>query len=252
MKAIEAGNYAQAAMAMQHTAEATTQIGAAVRGFLLALAEQFDEADRIVTAANLPAIAVIVRGERQRLARWRDPADSGRLSTSQPTMTTPLYAAMGAALALRDVALADRTKADLATHGRPVAGTLTTAGGDRRPFKDLVDADDAIGRMLETYCGDGLLYFPFEDLRRIEFQPKTNFMDFLMPKVKLTTRQGQAMAYVPKLYAGSASDPDDFMRTGRMTNFDYVGTARRARGQRDLFFDSTMMGIQNVAAIDFA
>jgi protein involved in temperature-dependent protein secretion len=122
-----------------------------------------------------------------------------------------------------------------------------------RWFRDIVDGDDAIGQMLETYCGDGLLYFPFAALRRVEFLPKTNFMDVLMPKVRITDAQGgTAMAFVPLLYAGSSTDPEPTTRTGRMTMFDYVGEGRRARGQRDLFLDGGVaMGLQHIAALDF-
>lgn len=249
---IASGDYARAYEALQRTAEAGTVIGVASGAFLLALAERFDEAERLLATQNLPSIGVIVRGERERCARWRDPRAAGSLAAAIPLPFVGLYAGMAVALCSRDLSLVDRIKQDMTQHIRPVAGKLHLANGQVRPFRDLVDADDSIGQMLETFCGEGLLYFPFAALRRVDFLPRTNFMDVLMPKVKITdTNGGTAMAFVPMLYAGSAISSEDLERTGRETAFDYVGPARRARGQRDFVLDGgTMIGIQNVAAIE--
>lgn len=164
-----------------------------------------------------------------------------------------MYAGMAVALLQRDDALITRIKSDM-EQIKPVSGRLLV-NGKARPFRDLVDADDAIGQMLETYCGGGLLYFSFATLRTIELLPKTNFMDVLLPKVQITDKQNvTSMAYVPLLYAGSSTHADETIRTGRMTMFDYVGAARgrRPRGQRDFFADGTaMIGLQSVQAIEF-
>lgn len=247
--AIQAGNYLQAYEALQRTPDARGQVGVAVGGFLLALAERFDDADRLLATQNVPAIALIARGERERLARWRDPQAAGALAASVPLPFVGMYAGMAVALLQRDEALVARIKADM-QQIRPVPGRIYV-NGQPRPFTNLVDGDDAIGQMLETYCGPGLLYFPFATLRRVDFLPKTNFMDHYMPKVQITDTQGNtALAFVPLLYAGSSMDPDDTIRNGRMTMFDYVGEGRRARGQRDFFADGTMIGLQNVTAIE--
>src|SRR4029077_1639951 len=131
---------------------------------------------------------------------------------------------------------------------QPIGGTLTFADGKSRAFRDVRDCDDAIGGMLEAYCGPGLLYFPFAELQRVVMLPKTNFMDFIMPKAQVTDRRGNtANAYVPLLYANSALHADVFTRNGRMTNFSYLGKARRGLGQRDFMFDGAMIGLQSVA-----
>ena len=248
--AIEAGNYFAAYQALQRTPDAQGQVGVAVGGFLLALAERFDDADRLLATQNVPAIALIARGERERLARWRNPQFAGSLAASVPLPFVGMYAGMAVALLQNDQALAARVKTDM-KQIRPVPGRIHV-NGQPRPFTNLVDADDAIGQMLETYCGQGLLYFPFATLRRVDFLPKTNFMDHYMPKVQLTdTNGGTALAYCPLLYAGSSTHPDQEIRNGRMTMFDYVGEARRPRGQRDFFADQVMIGLQNVTAIEF-
>ncbi len=251
--AIEAGDYYKAYEALQRTPDARGQVGVAVGGFLLALAERFDEADRLLATQDVPAVALIARGERERIARWRDPRAAGALSVSVPLPHIGMYAGMAVALIQRDEPLLERIKNDMKSIG-PVPGRITV-NGNARPFNELVDADDAIGQMLETYCGNGLFYFPFAALRRVDFLPKTNFMDMLMPKVQITDLQGQtALAYVPLLYAGSSTHDDATVRNGRTTMFDYVGNARarRPRGQRDFFVDGgIMIGLQGVQAIEF-
>lgn len=253
MRAIQEGDYAAAYEALQRTPEAHTMVGVASGAFLLALIERFDEAERLLARGDLPSISVIVRGERDRVMRQRDPRAAASLPAAIPMPFLGVYAGMATALLHRDEALAERLKQEIATQVRPLSGQIHLARGGVRPFQDLADSDDAIGQMLETYCGAGLLYFPFAALRRVEFLPKTNFMDVLMPKVRITDQQGQlAMAFVPMLYAGSALG-DPHTRNGRMTMFEYVGRARHGRGQRDFVVDGgTLVGIENVTAIELA
>jgi protein involved in temperature-dependent protein secretion len=248
--AIEAGDYARAFDELQYTGEARTKVGIASGAFLLAMVERFDEAEALLQGAQLPSIELMVRGERQRAARWRDPKECG-FSAATPIEAAPLYAAMAAALAGRDEGLADRTKQELAARSRPIGGRLTLANGEVRTFANITDTDDAIGQMLETYCGNGLLYFPFEGLRRIEVLPKTNFMDHLVPKVKLTGAQGSGTVLVPLLYANSTTSSVTELRNGLGTFFDYVGQARRGRGHRDFMVDNALVGLGNIASIEF-
>jgi protein involved in temperature-dependent protein secretion len=73
-----------------------------------------------------------------------------------------------------------------------------------------------------------------------------------MRKVDVTDAHGTVLIYVPLLYACSATDEQPEVRTGRTTMFSYLGSARRGRGQRDFFVDGAMVGLQSIAAIDFA
>jgi protein involved in temperature-dependent protein secretion len=252
MAAFKVGAYSRAYDALTKTPEWSTEVGVACGAFLLALAERFDEANGLLSKVQLPGIAAIVNGERQRLARWRDLRAAASLSVASESPEAPYRAALAQALVSRDAALAARALGDLAKVERRVAGTLTFVDGKTRAFDDIADCDAAIGRMLETYVNDGLMYFPFASLSRIEMLPKTNFMDLVMPKAKLTGSNGVAMVYVPLLYAGSSTAEDESIRTGRMTTFDHVGEARRCHGQRDLWVDRSMIGLQGIAAITFA
>jgi protein involved in temperature-dependent protein secretion len=251
MAAIRAGDYAAAHEALHQVADVDPAIRAGIGAFLLALTERFDEADQVLRDADLPALQVIVRGERQRLARWRDPAANGSLTATTEIAAIPLHVAVACAFVHDNEDLASQAKLRLAA-GDPVAGQLTLQSGETRRFKDITDSDDAIGRMLETYCGDGLLYFPFHSLRRIEVLPKTSFMDHLMSRVQITDDQGTALAYVPLLYAGSSTSPSPELRSGRGTVFQYLGEARRGHGQRDLMIDGGgLVGWHVISAIDF-
>jgi protein involved in temperature-dependent protein secretion len=253
MRAIQAGEYGAAYEALQRSGEAGTTVGVATGALLLALIERFDEAERLLAAEQLPSIAVIVRGERERVSRQRDARAAAQVPASHQVPFVGLYAAMATALLQRAVAAAQQLKQQIAEQVRPIPGQIHLARGGARPFQDIADADDAIGQMLETYCGQGLLYFPFAALRRVDFLPKTNFMDVLMPRVQIVDARGQAaMAFVPMLYAGSALG-DPHTRNGRMTMFEYVGRARYGRGQRDFVIDGgTLIAIENVAAIELS
>jgi protein involved in temperature-dependent protein secretion len=249
--ALDTGNYAQAYEAFQSHPQAKTPVGAAISAFLLAIIERWDEAEQLLASANLPALQVIVTGERQRTARWRDPDSHGSLRATVETTLVALHCAVAAAFLHGNDDLASKAKAELTVRAQPVAGKLTFVGGEIRAFHDLTDADDSIGQMLETYCGDGLLYFPFSSVRRIEVLPRKNFMDHLMPKVKITDEGGVAQAYVPLLYACSATADDEYVRSSQSTRFSYLGPARRGHGQRELVLDgSTFVGFESIAAIE--
>src|SRR5262249_54490766 len=82
LAAIRAGDYAAAHQALLQVADVDPTIRAGIGAFLLALTERFDEAEQVLRAADLPALQVIVRGERQRVTRWRDPAANGSLTAT--------------------------------------------------------------------------------------------------------------------------------------------------------------------------
>jgi protein involved in temperature-dependent protein secretion len=251
MAAMQAGDYAAAYEALQRTPEAATINGAAMTAILLALVERFDDADRHAQLAKLKAIDIIVAGERQRTARWRDPSSDGGLTTASAIAAGQHYAALATAFVHGDAELADHERAMLATVGQPAAGTLTFVDGTTRAFNDIADADDAIGRMLEAYGDGGLVYFPFEGVRRIVVRAPEHIFDHLMPRVEITDAHGTLSVYVPLLYACSATAEAPEVRTGRTTMFSYLGDARRGSGQRDFQVDGALIGLQHIAAIEF-
>ena len=252
MAAIARGDYPQAYDLLQQTPEAGTQTGKAIGAVLLALIERFDEADRLLEAAAVPAFQVILRGERQRVTRWRDPEANGSLTATDETPLIPMYVAIATAFVRENKELAEQAKAKLTELAQPIAGKLTFIDGEVLAFANLSDGDDSIGQMLETYCGEGLLYFPFATLQRIEVLPRVHFLDHLMPRVKIIDAHGTSQAYVPLLYACSATSPITQVRTGEATLTLNLGEARRGHGQRGMIIDGAKLaGFHRIAAIDF-
>ncbi len=252
--AMDAGDYARAAVAFMQQRDAGTPSGIACTALLLAYAERFDDALTRLRSTQAPAVDVIVSGEQARWQRWRDPAAAGRLGLLAPTASAPMYAGLAVALLHRDEALATKMFADFAQVVRPVAGQITLRNGGARPFSDLRDYDDGIGQMLELFVGNGVTYAPMELVRRLELKAPSQFIEQLAYRATVTTRTGEVIhGFMPLLYACSTTATDPMIRIGRQTSFDYVGRACRGLGQRDFKLDGgTMMGMQNVAAIDFA
>ncbi|HET9619842.1 MAG TPA: type VI secretion system accessory protein TagJ [Kofleriaceae bacterium] len=252
-EALQAGDYTAAYEALQAEPEvAASPVGAAASAFLLALVERFDEAEALFRASNLQGFEVIIRGERQRVARWRDPETLGAFSSIAQTASASIYAAIATAFAIDDEPLARRAKAELAPHVRPIGGKITFVDGTTHAFASLSDADDAIGQMFEAYCGEGLLYFPFEAVRRVQLFPRDTFMDYLIPKARITLARGDVRAYLPTLYTGSALSPSTAVRAGKHAEFKSLGGARHGIGQRFFRADEAMVSLQGIAAIDFA
>ena len=197
---------------------------------------------------------MIVSGEQARWARWRDPAAAGKLELLAPTATAPMYAGLAVALLHRDQALAARVFSDFAPAVRPVAGQVTLRNGTVRPFRDLRDYDDGIGQMFELFVGNGVTYAPMELVRRLELKAPSQFIEQLAFRATLTTRTGKVInGFMPLLYPCSTTASSATIRVGRETTFDHIGSACRALGQRDFKLDGgIMMGMQNIAAIDFA
>lgn len=249
--ALQAGDYDTAYKELGNMPEASTPIGAASAAFLLALMGRFDEAEQRLQGANAPAVEVMVRGERMRTARRSDANAASALSASTPLDFLGVYPGMAVAMIQGDTALIETIKQDM-QQIQPVSGRLHYRDDKAREFSSIEDSDDTIGQMFETYGGNGLLFIPMATVRRIDFLPVSNFMDLLVPKAQLQLTNGETWnALMPLLYAGSTSADDAAIRAGRMTTWDYVGSARRGMGQRDFVLDGgTMVGMQHVAAIE--
>jgi protein involved in temperature-dependent protein secretion len=205
-----------------------------------------------VTNANL--IEIIVKGERERAERWTDVKAASSIAASEPLPYLGVYVGTAVALLQNDKALIEgaiaRDKAEIPS----VAGTLTFRDGRTSEFKSIVDSDDGIGAMLETYGPDGLLYIPFAALKSVRFLPPRTFIDHLVAKAEVVLADGtETMVLVPLLYALSTTTNDASIRAGRMTTWNYVGSARRGLGMRDFVLNGgKMIGMANVAAIEIS
>ncbi|KAB2910338.1 MAG: hypothetical protein F9K40_02825 [Kofleriaceae bacterium] len=251
--ALDDGDYAKALAAYRTTDHARTSVGKATEAFLLSLTGDHAGAARQLTGvAEAELVEVIVRGERERAARWTDVEAAGALTSSEPLPHLGVYAGTAVALLQDDKALLEGAIARDKAKIPPVAGKLVFRDGTAREFSSIVDSDDGIGAMLETYGPSGLMYFPFAALRSVTFLPPRNFIDRLVPRADVVLADGtRATVLVPLLYALSSTSGDAMLRAGRLTSWRYVGPARRGLGQRDFVLDGgRMIGMQNVGAIE--
>lgn len=253
-EALDEGDYKKALSVYRTLEHARTPVGKATEAFLHALTGDMMGAIRTLreSGADAPAIEAIVKGERDRTARWTQVEAASSLSASEPLPFVGVYAGTAVALLQGDKALIDGAIAADKAKIPAVSGTLTFRDGRKRAFTSIVDSDDGIGAMLETYGANGLLYMPFASLRSITFVPPRNFIDQLVPRADVVLADGTStQALVPMLYAQSSISRDATIAAGRMTTWSYVGSARRGLGQRDFVLDGGMMiGMQNVASIE--
>ncbi len=111
---------------------------------------------------------------------------------------------------------------------------------DGAPFVSICDGDDALGGVLEVFAGGRYLWMPFERIRKIEIPEPRHLIDTLWTEVRLEDRSGGiGLVYLPVLYEGSWSNPDDRVKLGRVTEWaDSLGVAFRGSGQRVLAFST--------------
>jgi len=253
--ALEEGDYPRAAHAYARTENARTSVGAATAALLTSLAgDHADAARQIAGCRDAGLIEAIILGERERAARWSDAKAARALAAAEPLPYLGVYAGMALALLVNDAKFIDQTIAPDAKKIPPVGGTVRFADGATSTFRSIVDSDDAIGAMLETYGPSGLLYFPFASLRSVTFLPPRNFIDRLFLRADIVLADGTSTTVlVPLLYALSTTAKDPTIRAGRMTTWRHVGSARRALGQRDFVLNGgKMIGMQRIAAIELS
>ena len=253
VEALQAGDYGAALRAYRQTDHARTSVGRPTEALLQALTGDHAAAARTIAGCEqAELIELIVKGERERAARWTDPRAAAALAVAEPLPYLGVYAGMAVALLEGDQRLIEQRIAPDVRKVPPVAGRLTFTDGGVREFSSIVDSDDGIGAMLETYGPGGLLYIPFAAIRSLRFLPARNFIDRLVPRAEVELTSGEeTTVLVPLLYALSTTSKDASIRAGRMTTWRYVGPARRGLGQRDFVIDGgRMIGMQRVAAIE--
>lgn len=251
--ALDEGDYEKALAAYRATEHASTPMGKATEAFLLALLGNHAAAARqMATVGDAPLIEIIVKGERDRAARWTDVKSASSLSASEPLPYLGVYAGTAVALLQNDEALIDGAIAADKAKIPAVAGTMTMRDGTVKEFRSIVDSDDGIGAMLETYGPSGLLYIPFAALTSVTFKRPRNFIDQIVAQADVVLSDGtETTVVVPLLYALSTTNGDATIRAGRMTTWEYVGSARRGLGMRDFVLDGgKMVGMANVASIE--
>lgn len=124
---------------------------------------------------------------------------------------------------------------DLLRQGRPAEAreALDRAGALQAPlrgtagevaFDEFRDSDDLLAPVLEVVAPSGYFWIPWEQIQYLAVSPPRNLRDLLWTPVDLATFDGQIdQVYVPNLYPGTGSHPDDLVRLGRKTDWQDVG-----------------------------
>jgi type VI secretion system protein ImpE len=187
----------------------------------------------------------LLRGEQARRQFFTD----GRLPEFLDRPAPPLQLHLQASICLRE--------------GKPgEAATLLTQAEEQRPkprgtcdgqtFDDFRDADDLTAPILEVITSNGKYYWvPLDQVELLELRPPQRLRDLLWRQAHLIVRNSQdGEVYVPTLYAGSHTDPDDRIRLGRYTDWrGGSGTPVRGVGLRTYLVGDagrTILEIQKV------
>jgi type VI secretion system protein ImpE len=91
-------------------------------------------------------------------------------------------------------------------------------------FGEFRDSDDVLAPVLEVVAPAGYFWIPWEHIQHLAVSPPRNLRDLLWTPIDLATFDGQlGQVYVPNLYPGTGSHPDDLVRLGRKTLWQDVG-----------------------------
>jgi type VI secretion system protein ImpE len=229
------------------------------RGFLcelLCFAGDLERADRQLdtllhqdpeVTAGVALFRQLIRAEQARQQFYSD----GRLPEflEQPSPVLRLH--LEASVLLRDgkagdaVALLERAEAE-----RPkVRGTC-----DGKAFDDLRDLDDLTAAFFEVLTSNGKYYWiPVERVETIELHAPTRPRDLVWPRVHMVVAGGpDGEVYLPALYAGSHSDPDDRVRLGRVSEWrGGTGTPVRGAGQRTFLVGEEARPLLEIRQVEF-
>jgi type VI secretion system protein ImpE len=97
-----------------------------------------------------------------------------------------------------------------------LSGTL-----NGQPFEGLRDADDLFAGVLEVMAHGSYFWLPLSQVESITTNPPKFPRDTIWLPAKLVTRVGESGdVFLPALYPGSSSHPDDAVKLGRATDWN--------------------------------
>lgn len=121
---------------------------------------------------------------------------------------------------------------------------------DGKRFSEIRDADDVLGPFLEALVPGHYYWIPFEQIQRVEFQPKHGYQDTIWIPAYIEMKEGvRGNLWFPSLYSGT-SKKSALSKLGQLTEWEYPSpNVARAYGQRDLKTDEILQGIRQVSTI---
>lgn len=132
---------------------------------------------------------------------------------------------------------------------KPVSGTFNGAA-----FEDFRDLDDLTASFLEVFATNGKYYWiALDQLEKLELQPRKEPLDLLWRRARMVIRNGpDGEVYIPALYAGAETSPDQKVQLGRLT--DWVGEEGapiRGLGLRTFLIGEADHPIHDIEKIEF-
>ncbi len=91
-------------------------------------------------------------------------------------------------------------------------------------YADFRDYNDFTGCVFETIVKDSYTWLPFEQVKKVEFEPPKNLRDLFWAQARVEMTNGtKGEMFFPALYANSWKSGDDQVRLGRMTDWQDLG-----------------------------
>lgn len=186
-------------------------------------------------AVGVALFRQLIRAEQARRQFYSE----GRLPEFLDQPSDELRARLEASILLRDGNPGEATgKLAVAEEQRPrVSGTCNGV-----PFDELRDLDDLTASFFEVLTSNGKYYWiPLARIELVTFEAPAQPFDLLWRRAHMEVRGGpDGEVYVPAIYAGSESNPDEQIKLGRRT--DYTGgdgSPVRGIGMRELLATSS-------------
>jgi type VI secretion system protein ImpE len=123
-----------------------------------------------------------------------------------------------------------------------------------QPFQDLRDLDDLTASFFEVLTSNGKYYWiPMDRVELIEFRQPRRARDLLWRQAHMVVRDGpDGEVFLPTLYPGTHTDPDDRVRLGRVTDWKRSdGGLVRGLGLRTFLVGDEARTIMELTEVSF-
>lgn len=119
--------------------------------------------------------------------------------------------------------------------------------------QDMRDYNDLTSCILEAFVNDSYLWIPFEQIVKIEFEPRKSVRDLFWRQAKIETLNGTNGEFLlPAFYADSWKSESDEVRLGRFTDWRDLGSEIYfGEGQKLFFIDGEAKAILEFDRLEF-
>jgi len=130
----------------------------------------------------------------------------------------------------------------------PLPGTC-----NGKPFDDLFDLDHLLTDVIEFYSTDCNYYWhSMSEIKKIEFDSPERIRDLLWRRVNIQFSEGNpGVVFMPMLYPGSYLSNNEFLKTGRESEWRENGGLSSGIGSRVFRFGDFDSTLRNLNTISF-